>query len=490
MSAVPVTHDWLRKRASLTPAALAVIFDDDRAITFAELDARADAVAAALVERGVQDGDRVAVLLPSGVPFVELVHAVPRVGGVLVPLNLRLAAAELAWQIADVGARLLVHDTATSLVAAAAAPDDARADIAALHATNALTLPPIESRAGRVHTIIYTSGTMGQPKGAMLTFENHLWSALGSALNLGLHAEDRLLVCLPMFHVGGLAVLLRSAIYGCPVIVHESFDPQRANRAIDEGASIVSVVASMLTRMLDARGGAAYPSTLRAVLLGGGPAPRSLLKACAARGVPVVQTYGLTEAASQVATLSPADVLRKLGSAGKPLFPTEIRIERDGEVAAPGDAGEILVRGATVSAGYWQQPEKTAETFRGGWLHTGDIGHLDAEGYLYVLDRRDDLIISGGENVYPAEIEEVLLSHPAVAEAGVRGIADARWGSVPAASVVLRAGAQATAEELTAYCRDRLARYKTPAVISFVEALPRTSAGKLQRRLLPGTRPG
>jgi len=485
MSAIPVTHDWLRRRASLTPAASAVIFDDKRAITFAELDARADAVAAALVERGVRDGDRVAALLPNGVPFVELVHAVPRIGGVLVPLNLRLAPAELAWQIADAGARLLVHDAATSPLAADAASDGARADVAALRAKGSRTLPPIDVRTDRVHTIIYTSGTMGRPKGAMLTFENHLWSALGSALNLGLDAEDRLLACLPMFHVGGLAVLLRSAIYGCPAVVHESFDPQRANRAIDDGASIVSVVASMLTRMMDARGDAAYPSTLRAVLLGGGPAPQSLLEACAARGVPVVQTYGLTEAASQVATLSPADALRKLGSAGKPLFPTEIRIERDGEAAAPGVAGEIVVRGATVSTGYWQQPENSAETFRGGWLHTGDIGQVDVEGYLYVLDRRDDLIISGGENVYPAEIEAVLLSHPAVAEAGVRGVADARWGSVPAASVVLRAGAQATAEELIAHCRDRLARYKTPAVISFVESLPRTSTGKLQRRLLP-----
>ncbi len=487
MSEFSVTHDWLRKRAALTPSAQAVVVDDDRIITFAELDARADGVAVALVERGVRDGDRVAVLLRNGLPFVELAHAVPRIGAVLVPLNLRLAPAELSWQIEDAGARLLLHDTATAAIAAAASSGQVHADVAGLRAARALKLAPVEPRADRIHTIIYTSGTMGRPKGAMLTFENHLWSALGSALNLGVDPRDRLLACLPLFHVGGLAVLLRSAIYGCPAVVHESFDPQRANRAIDDGASIVSVVASMLARMLDARGDAPYLPTLRAVLLGGGPAPRPLLEACAARGVPVVQTYGLTEAASQVATLAPSDALRKLGSAGKPLFPTEIRIEIDGVAAPPGEPGEILVRGATVCAGYWRQPEKTADAFRAGWLHTGDIGHLDDEGYLYVLDRRDDLIISGGENVYPAEIEAVLLSHPAVAEAGVRGVVDARWGSVPAASVVLRAGAQATAEELIAYCRERLARYKTPAIVAFVESLPRTSAGKLQRRLLPGS---
>ena len=268
--------------------------------------------------------------------------------------------------------------------------------------------------------------------------------------------------------------------------MHDGFDPAAVNRAIDEdGVTIVSVVSSMLRRMLDARAGRPYPPTLRHVLLGGGPAPLPLLEECRRGGVPVVQTYGLTETASQAATLPPEDALRKPGSAGKPLLPTELRIERDGRPVPPGEAGEIVVRGPTVTPGYADRPEETARALRDGWLHTGDIGRLDDEGYLYVLDRRTDLIVSGGENVYPAEIEAVLAAHPAVAEAGVAGQDDARWGRVPVAFVALRPGAPpATPEGLIAFCRERLARYKVPARLYVVGALPRNAAGKLLRHKL------
>jgi O-succinylbenzoic acid--CoA ligase len=485
MNDIGVATDWLRRRASLTPSAPAVLTDAAET-SWAELDSSADRAAATLVETGVREGDRVGVLIPNGLPFVELVHAVPRAGAILVPLNTRLAAAEIAWQINDAGVRIVLHDdvTASPAAAAASSSDATLAHVSALGAAVGHSQPRNDDDLSRVHSIIYTSGTMGRPKGAMLTFGNHLWSAIGSALNLGFDPSDRLLACLPMFHVGGLAVLLRSVIYGNTAVVQVSFDPHRANEAIDGGVTVVSVVASMLSRMLEERGDAPYPPTLRAVLLGGGPAPRPLLEACAARGVPVVQTYGLTEAASQVATLAPADALRKLGSAGKPLFPTELRIESEEKESPPGQAGEILIRGATISPGYWGRPDESAAALRGGWFHTGDIGRLDDEGCLYVLDRRDDLIVSGGENVYPAEVEAVLLSHPAVDEAGVYGVPEDRWGSAPAASVVTRRGAAVTADELIAYCRGRLAKYKVPVAVRIVESLPRTAAGKLQRRLL------
>jgi O-succinylbenzoic acid--CoA ligase len=321
----------------------------------------------------------------------------------------------------------------------------------------------------------------------MLTYGNHWWSAVGSVLNLGLRDDDRWLAVLPLFHVGGLAILLRCVIYGIAAVVHETFDPAAVNRAVDEeGITIVSVVSAMLQRMLDERGERPYPPTLRCVLLGGGPAPRPLLEACARRGVPVVQTYGLTEAASQVATLAPADALRKLGSAGKPLFPTEVLVRRDGASAGPYEVGEILVRGPTVTPGYVNRPEDTAAAIRDGWLHTGDLGYLDHEGYLYLVDRRDDLIVSGGENVYPAEVEAALLAHPSVEEAGVVGIPDERWGQVPAAVVKPRAGARLDEEEVKAFCAERLARYKVPKRVWFVEALPRNAAGKLLRHVLRG----
>jgi O-succinylbenzoic acid--CoA ligase len=240
--------------------------------------------------------------------------------------------------------------------------------------------------------------------------------------------------------------------------------------------------------MLDERGDRPYPSSLRCVLLGGGPAPEPLLRRAAALGVPVVQTYGLTEAASQVATLAPEDALSKLGSAGKPLFGSMLQVRGpNGAVLPPGGEGEIVVRGPTVTPGYLNRPDATSQAIRDGWLHTGDIGYLDPEGYLYVLDRRDDLIISGGENVYPAEIEAVLQSHPDVVEAGVYGAPDERWGQVPVAAVVLREGAKSGPDALIAYCRERLAAYNTPARIELRDTLPRNAAGKLVRNRLPET---
>jgi O-succinylbenzoic acid--CoA ligase len=369
-------------------------------------------------------------------------------------------------------------------------------------ATNPTDEPSPSPRAGRgtegeglparrfdlaaLHSIFYTSGTTGRPKGAMLTYGNHLWSAVGSALNLGVLPDDRWLACLPLFHVGGHAILQRSVIYGSTAIVHETFDAARVNAAIDhDGVTIVSVVAAMLQQMLDAHGDRPYPPALRCVLLGGGPAPRPLLERCAALGVPVVQTYGLTETASQATTLAPEEALTKLGSAGKPLFGTEVRIQRDdGSACDPDEAGEIVLRGPTVTPGYLNRPDETARALRIGWLHTGDAGYLDAEGYLYVLDRRDDLIISGGENVYPAQVEAVLQAHPAVLEAGVIGAPDQRWGQVPLAVVVLRPGHNLAAEDLLAFCRERLAHYKSPSRILFTDALPRNAAGKLLRHEL------
>ena len=243
----------------------------------------------------------------------------------------------------------------------------------------------------------------------------------------------------------------------------------------------------MLTDLDDNWDGARYPATLRCVLLGGGPVPFPLLAASMQRGIPVVQTYGLTESGSQAVTLSPADALRKLGSAGRPLPAVQLRVmsEHENRPAAPGEAGEILLKGPTITPGYADRPEATAQAFHDGWFATGDIGYLDGDGYLFVLDRRSDLIISGGENVYPAEIESVLQSHPAVKEAGVCGQVDAQWGQVPVAFVVLRPDSTVTSQELLAYTKQKLARYKQPQAIYFVAELPHTSSGKLLRRALP-----
>ena len=479
-----IIPDWLHRRAAAHPDRPALLAPG-ATWSFAEISRRAAALAARLAALGLRPGDRLAVLAANCADYAALVHAAPRCGAVLVPLNTRLSASELAFQVADSSAALLLAD-APHLGLAAHIPspklgthslserNTQHATFNIQHSTFDLDSP---------HSIIYTSGTTGAPKGALLSYGNHWWSAAASALNLGLRADDRWLAVLPLFHVGGLSILLRGAIYGIPVVLHERFDPAAANAAIDDqGVTIISVVAATLQRMLDARGDAPYPPHFRCALLGGGPAPRPLLERCAALGVPVVQTYGLTESASQAVTLAPEDALRKLGSAGQPLLPVGLRIDVDGREAAPGEVGEILLSGPTITSGYIGQPEATAAAIRDGWLHTGDLGHRDAEGYLYVADRRSDLIISGGENIYPAEVEAALLAHPAVAEAGVVGIPDERWGQVPVAAVVLRA--PAAEADILADLRGRLAAYKLPRRITVLGQLPRTASGKLQRRLL------
>ena len=493
--------DWLASRATLTPARCALTAGN-RAWSFAELDADVARMARRLATLGVSAGGRVATLLHNGSGPAMLAHATLRLGATLVPLNTRLGEAEIAWQIGDAAPQLLIVEQRTAAAVARVRREQRALRVVGLDSAGAETIGAasldacdesdvalrIVHAADDVLALIYTSGTTGRPKGAMLTVRNFWWSAIGSALNLGVMGDDRWLACLPLFHVGGLSILLRSAIYGTTAVVHDGFDEHAVNRAIDEeGVTIVSVVAVMLQRMLAVRGGRPFPPTLRCVLLGGGPAPRPLLEQCAALDVPVVQTYGLTETASQVATLAPDDALRKLGSAGKALYPNELRIATRDDGEPTESAGEILVRGPVVMKGYAGRPDETARALAGGWLHTGDIGRMDDEGFLYVLDRRDDLIVTGGENVYPAEVEAALLAHPLVAEAGVIGVPDEQWGQRVVAIVRLAADdtTQPSEDELRRYCRARVASYKAPREVRFItEPLPRTAAGKLRRSAL------
>ncbi len=493
--------DWLTRCAENRPEHLAVQCDEVK-WSFAELDRQATRLARQLVTAGVKEGNRVALLAANSLPYVAFVHALTRLGAVLVPLNLRLTLEELCWQVRDVHASLLVYDEYFASLAhqikravpqlplalLAIRPDDDGIILSGIPESDVALRTLIDLNA--TQAILYTSGTTGQPKGAIITYGMQWWNAIGSALNLGHRPDDRWLACLPLFHIGGLSILMRSVIYGISVILHKKFDPVIINHALfEDKITIISVVAVMLQRMLadfDTNGrGTNYPSSLRCVLLGGGPAPYSLLEACIERNIPVVQTYGLTESCSQAVTLSPVDAMRKPGSAGRPLAPVQLCIMQDNTLASPGEPGEIFLKGPTITPGYVDKPEATAQAFQDGWFATGDIGYLDEDGYLYVLDRRTDLIISGGENVYPAEIESVLLSHPDVEEVGVCRQEDAQWGQVPVAFVVLKAGSALGVEELLSYTSQKLADYKQPRNIYFREHLPRNSSGKLLRRELP-----
>ena len=479
---------WLPARAALTPDAPALRCGDEK-LGFAELADRARGVARGLRELGVRPGDRVAVLLANGTDLVALVHAAQLCGAALVPLNLRLTARELAFQLEDASPRLLLHGPGELAAQAAAAceslPELPRARVPDVSLPREQD-PPEDFELSDTAAIVYTSGTTGQPKGAELAHGAFLWSAMGSAFLLGNAPGDHWLACLPLQHVGGLAILYRSALTGAAVTVHERFDAKRVAETLDSGEiTLVSLVAAMLERVLDARGDRPPPRALRCVLLGGGPAPQSLLRRARALGFPVATTYGLTEAASQVATLPLERARGREDAVGRPLFCTELRIVGpDGAPLPPDEPGEITVRGPTLMKGYLGRPDATARALRDGWLHTGDIGVLDAWGDLRVLDRRSDLIVSGGENVYPAEVEAILREHPAVADTAVAGEPDASYGARVAAWVVLRPGASADGAQLTAFCRAHLAGYKIPRAFHFPSALPRSESGKLLRRAL------
>ncbi len=482
--------DWVARRARTHPRHIALEQPGRAPVTYAALERLVASASANLQSHRLEDGEPVAVLAANNVEFAVLAHAVPRTGAAFMPLNVRLTSDEIAWQVRDSGARLLLTDDVLRPAAAevAGAASARLIDVVELlaEAEAGPAGEEVSHRRDDVHSVIYTSGTSGHPKGALLTFGNFEASAAASAYNLGVDPRDRWLACLPLFHVGGLSILLRSAIYGTTALIHERFDEHEVNRALrEDGVTLLSVVAVMLQRMF-AADGEPYPDSLRAVLLGGGPAPRTLLEAARERGVPVLQTYGLTETASQVTTLSAADALRKLGSAGQPLLQTRLRIDVDGREAEPNEIGEILVAGPTVTAGYLGRPDATAEAIRDGWLHTGDLGYLDNEGYLTVSDRRDDLIVTGGENVYPAEVEAAILAHAGVREVAVVGLPDARWGGAVCAVVVPEDGSGLEAEVLAAWLRSRLAGYKVPRRLELWpgEALPRTASGKLLRRLV------
>ena len=435
---------------------------EGRAVTYAELGERADRIARGLVEAGAARGKPVATLLTNGPAFVETLHAVLRLGAILMPLHERLPAAELTQLLAEREPALVVHDERHAETAAHLGPPVV--DLRALQDGPPLTGAAVGDYDATA-AILFTSGSTDAPHRVTLSTGNFLWSALASAAVLGTRPDDRWLACLTTAHVGGLSIFLRSAVYGTAVVIHDGFDEAAVNRSIDEeGVTIVSLVAAGLARVLAQRGERPFPPALRCVLVGGGPIPDDLIAECARRRVPLAPSYGLTEAASQVATRAP--FAEGLHGAGRPLPGTLVKLDID---------DEILVKGPTVSRDA-VSPD--------GWLHTGDLGHLDEHGCVFIEGRIDDLIVSGGENVQPLQVEAALATHPAVAEVAVAGVPDGAMGQAVVAWVRLHAGRRIKAEELRTHARSTLAGFKVPKRVHFVERLPATPLGKIARREL------
>jgi o-succinylbenzoate---CoA ligase len=423
--------EWLTQAARRRPDHPA-LDAEGRQLTYGELGVAAARAARRLAALGVGDGDRVATTLPPGLAFCELLHALPRLGAVLVPL----------------GPRGSVRTDAGLTVTAPLTGEEADVPLRE-------TVDP-----DAIHSVIHTSGTTGRPKPVELSYGNHTASALASADALGVDPGDRWLCPLPLHHVGGLGVLIRSVIHGTTAVVHERFEVARVKDALEPGdVTLASLVPTMLARLREE--GLRKAPGLRAIALGGGPIPAGLLDWGHSAGIPVVPVYGMTETCSQIVA----------GSPGRPLRGVELEIAVD---------GEILVRGPMVAGG---------ELGTDGWLHTGDLGRIDADGLLHVDGRLKELIVTGGENVAPLEVEQVLLAHPAVADAGVAGRPDPEWGEAVTAFVVLRR--PASEDELRAWCRERLEPYKAPKTVHEVAALPRNAGGKLLRdRLTAAAPPG
>lgn len=470
---------WLTQRASLTPDALALEFVDGTTLTFASLQSRSKTFAKKLASLGAKTGDRIAILSTNQLEMIVAIHAISYLGAVAVMLNTRLTTNELMYQLtASKAMLLLTTEDLESGKALDFTPIVTYETVAETIETNVVLVEEISLASP--FTMMFTSGTTGLPKAVLHTYGNHWWSATGSILNLGLQADDKWLLPLPLFHVGGLSILIRSVLYGIPAFVMEKYEATLFYEVIrNKKITIVSIVTLMLKQLLQQLGEAAMPVHVRCLLLGGGSVPEHLLQQVKAKQLPLFQSYGMTETSSQIVTLSATDALRKLGSSGKPLFPAQVAIQ---EKDATG-VGEIIVKGPMVMNGYDHHPEANERAFTDGWFKTGDLGYIDEEGFLYVVERRTDLIISGGENIYPSEVEGEIIQIQGVIDVGVFGKADENWGQVPIACVV-REDTQVTEQVIFAQLKQQLASYKMPQQIHFVESLPRNASNKLMRHRL------
>ncbi|MEQ6377614.1 o-succinylbenzoate--CoA ligase [Bacillaceae bacterium S4-13-56] len=475
---------WLNKRAHLSPNKVAIDTPNGDSLTFNQWKELSQTYARKFSSISIKEGDKVGILYKNSLDVPILLYALSYIGAVGVLLNVRLTIREFVYQLEDAHVNHLIHmDDMKPTI------DEIKGHLPYLKTWTKEDMHQLEDKPyplkeslnlSSTFTLMYTSGTTGFPKGVPLSYGNHWWSAIGSALNLGIHEEDCWLAVLPLFHVGGLSVIHKSVIYGMSIRLYEGYDTKMVANELRKGEiTIMSVVTMMVQQLIEEENPETFSSNLRCMLLGGGPAPQHLLEQGKSLGVPIFQSYGMTETASQMVTLSPEDSLRKIGSAGKPLFPGELKIVKNNRSAHPNEVGEIHVRGPMVMNSYLGREHERSED---GWLSTGDLGYIDDEGYLYVKDRQKDVIISGGENIYPAEIEHVLIQHPAVKEVAVVGHSDKKWGQVPVAFVVVKNAF--SQEELYEFCKKELASYKVPKRYYSISTLPRTASNKIQRHKL------
>lgn len=498
MTDQPIRTDWIARHAMYQPDALAIVWrPNDRTLTYAQCHHLANQLAAKLADTyDISKGDRVGVVGLNSLEHVLLFFAAQRMGAVLVPVNFRLATPEIAHVLEDCAPEVLFFDAS---VEETVSPLDADFDVtlaplsgvlADLDAHDASTEwegPAFDDPA----MILYTSGTTGAPKGAIVTHRMLFFNAVSTAMRLDLTSHDRTMNAAPLYHTGGWNVLSTPLWHrgGC-VVMMEGFDAAEIlDVCAEEALTIVWGVPTMMRMMAEADG---FPdadlATVRYALVGGEPMPEDLIQIWQERDVPIRQGFGMTEVGPNCFSLPEADAIRKIGSIGTPNFYVEVRLVDDAHVpVAEGHAGEgeLVMRGPAVTPGYWGRPEATAKAFtEDGWFLTGDLLRRDEEGYYYVMGRRKEMFISGGENVYPAEVESALRAHTAIEDVVVVGVPDARWGEVGACFVVVEPGEEVTAEDVRAFGKTKLAKFKVPRHVFFVEEFPLGASGKIDKMAL------
>ncbi len=489
----------LYKRAMLSPKLEALVVGEVRR-SYPELNAGANRVANAMRRMGVQRGDRVAVLALNDPEYLELFFGLAKIGVVMVPLNHRLAPPEVAYIANDCGTQTFIFGKEFVPVVEAI-----RDQIPAKRFIGIMDNPPAWARPypavfgdapsdepeyiggdDDTLTILYTSGTTGRPKGAELTHNGYYHTSVDLKATLT-DVGTRMLMPLPLFHIGALAPVPMCAHFGSTMIFQRTFEPAEFLKLIQtEHISWFGSVPQVLMFLRSVPQFETFDwSTIKLALVYAAPVPVPLIKAFAEKGMGVRQLYGLTECTGPASVIDAEWAIQKAGSCGPPFYHTDIRVvDLEGKDCAPDVPGEVLMRTTHLMKGYYNNPTATAQTIIDGWLHTGDIAKMDADGFLYILDRKKDMIISGGENIYPAEVEECLHAHPAIADVGVIGIPDDTWGEAVKAIVVLKKGESLTQEALIEWCRDKLARFKTPKQVVFIDQIPRTPTGKILKRVL------
>src|SRR5436190_3445547 len=498
MPGIPPYYDWIAHHAGRRPKHLAINdLQTNRTFTYAELHRRTDQLTGWLAARGIGKGDRVALLALNCAEYFELQFACGRLGAIMLPLNSRLTVPELEYILGDAAPRLLIHDKSfvqqaqalskTLLETDPETPDSAyeRALASAPKSPS-----PVALTHDDIGMIMYTSGTTGHPKGAIITHGMVFWNAVNLGIPALISPQTAQLVILPLFHTGGLNCYANPVLHaGGTILLMRAFDPGLALDCISDPALGIThffgVPAPYQFMMQHPKFQGADLSRLRISGVGGAPCALAILEGWAARGVALVQGWGMTETSPAGTMLDAADAIRKVGSAGKAMMHTEIRIVDDESRDVPhGAIGELLIKGPNITPGYWNKPEATAAAFSDGWLHTGDAARLDDEGFVYIVDRWKDMYISGGENVYPAEVENVLFQLPQVADAAIIGVPNERWGEAGMASIVRKGGQVLEEGDVIRHCRGRLAKCNVPQSVAFVDALPRNATGKVLKREL------